>query len=239
MSTPACGSGSAVRTRARSARSVCACAHARTHARFRPQRHARHALHARVHRAVRDRRPAGHVARRGGYRGVARGCRRRRCPSGRRRCGVAVRSSARTWPGSIDPTICRPSPAAKGPGAVVRPLGARSASPTGCAITTRKPDWLRPKVVHGHEVLALKKTVRDLGLVTVCEEAGCPNLSECWADGTATFMVLGERCTRACGFCLVDTHKPLAPDDDEPARVGRGRRRHGSGPRRAHDGGPR
>ena len=73
--------------------------------------------------------------------------------------------------------------------------------------------------MHGPEVLGLKKTVRGLGLVTVCEEAGCPNLSECWADGTATFMVLGERCTRACGFCLVDTQKPLAPSDDEPARV--------------------
>jgi lipoic acid synthetase len=58
-------------------------------------------------------------------------------------------------------------------------------------------------------------------LVTVCEEAGCPNLSDCWADGTATFMVLGDRCTRACGFCLVDTRKPLAPADDEPARVAR------------------
>ncbi|MFM7687146.1 MAG: lipoyl synthase, partial [Actinomycetota bacterium] len=56
-------------------------------------------------------------------------------------------------------------------------------------------------------------------LVTVCEEAGCPNLSECWAAGTATFMVLGERCTRACGFCLVDTRKPMAPDADEPRRV--------------------
>jgi len=55
--------------------------------------------------------------------------------------------------------------------------------------------------------------------VTVCEEAGCPNLSECWRDGTATFMVLGERCTRACGFCLVDTRKPEAPDVDEPQRV--------------------
>ncbi len=72
---------------------------------------------------------------------------------------------------------------------------------------------------HGDDVLALKRTVRDLGLVTVCEEAGCPNLSECWADGTATFMLLGERCTRACGFCLVDTRKPLDVDGTEPARV--------------------
>ena len=86
-------------------------------------------------------------------------------------------------------------------------------------ITERKPEWLRPHVNHGPEVLATKKTLRDLNLVTVCEEAGCPNLSECWADGTATMMVLGERCTRACGFCLIDTRKPLAPDEHEPLRV--------------------
>ena len=106
----------------------------------------------------------------------------------------------------------------EGPGAVVRRL-AQVGVADGLAISTRKPDWLRPKVVHGPEVIALKKTVRDHGLVTVCEEAGCPNLSDCWADGTATFMVLGERCTRACGFCLVDTSKPLAPAADEPSRV--------------------
>ena len=86
-------------------------------------------------------------------------------------------------------------------------------------ISARKPEWLRPHVSHGPEVLATKKTLRDLNLVTVCEEAGCPNLSECWADGTATMMVLGERCTRACGFCLIDTRKPLASDANEPARV--------------------
>ena len=86
-------------------------------------------------------------------------------------------------------------------------------------ISARKPEWLRPHVNHGPEVLATKKTLRDLNLVTVCEEAGCPNLSECWADGTATMMVLGERCTRACGFCLIDTRKPLAPDANEPLRV--------------------
>lgn len=106
----------------------------------------------------------------------------------------------------------------EGPGAVVRRL-AQVGVVDGLAISTRKPEWLRPKVVHGTEVISLKKTVRSLGLVTVCEEAGCPNLSDCWADGTATFMLLGERCTRACGFCLVDTRKPLAPAEDEPARV--------------------
>ena len=112
-----------------------------------------------------------------------------------------------------------------GPGEPVRPTSraesrlAEAGITSGLAITTRKPEWLRPKVRHGAEVLALKRTVRDLGLVTVCEDAGCPNLSECWADGTATFMVLGDRCTRACGFCLVDTRRPLAPASDEPQRV--------------------
>lgn len=89
----------------------------------------------------------------------------------------------------------------------------------GLSIEARKPDWLRPKVQLGPDVLRLRKTMRELDLVTVCEDAGCPNLSECWSDGTATFMVLGERCTRACGFCLVDTRQPLAPAPDEPARV--------------------
>lgn len=86
-------------------------------------------------------------------------------------------------------------------------------------ITERKPDWLRVKANMGEEFRELKKTMRDLNLITVCEEAGCPNIFECWRDGTATFMVLGERCTRACGFCLVDTRKPLPADVDEPKHV--------------------
>ncbi|MEI7882592.1 MAG: lipoyl synthase [Actinomycetota bacterium] len=89
----------------------------------------------------------------------------------------------------------------------------------GLSISVRKPEWIRPHVQHTDEVLKTKRTLRDLNLVTVCEQAGCPNLSECWNDGTATFMVLGERCTRACGFCLIDTQKPLLPDVDEPRRV--------------------
>ncbi len=115
------------------------------------------------------------------------------------------------------------SPFSRGAGAgeKVRLVGrlAQAGVTDGLAIEERKPDWLRPHVKHGPEVLETKKVVRDLGLITVCEEAGCPNLSECWADRTATFMVLGERCTRACGFCLVDTRKPLAPQHDEPDRV--------------------
>jgi lipoic acid synthetase len=110
----------------------------------------------------------------------------------------------------------------EGPGLAVR-LSSRleAAGVTGgLAITERKPEWLRANVRLGPDVLRVKRTMRDLRLVTVCEEAGCPNLSECWADGTATFMILGERCTRACGFCLVDTRHPEAPDPDEPHRVG-------------------
>jgi lipoic acid synthetase len=103
----------------------------------------------------------------------------------------------------------------------VRLLGRLAAAgvTNGLALDERKPEWLRPHVRLGPEVMALKRTLRDLKLVTVCEEAGCPNLSECWADGTATFMVLGERCTRACGFCLVDTSHPEPPSIEEPGSV--------------------
>jgi lipoic acid synthetase len=91
--------------------------------------------------------------------------------------------------------------------------------PTGLQIGERKPAWLRAKVQIGGDYLRLKRTMRDLDLVTVCEEAGCPNIFECWQAGTATFMINGERCTRACGFCLVDTRHPLALDGEEPRRV--------------------
>ncbi len=89
----------------------------------------------------------------------------------------------------------------------------------GIEITHRKPEWMRAPLQLTPQVSSIRRTMRDLALVTVCEEAGCPNLSECWADGTATFMINGERCTRACGFCLVDTRHPAAPDPAEPARV--------------------
>ncbi len=128
------------------------------------------------------------------------------------------------------------------PGAPVRLLGrlAQAGVTEGLAISERKPDWLRAKARMGPDYLRLKKTMRELQLVTVCEDAGCPNIFECWADGTATFMINGERCTRACGFCLVDTSKPLALDHDEPERVAEAvarmgldaRRRHGRGARR-------
>ena len=131
-----------------------------------------------------------------------------------------------------------------GPGASIRPVANRVAArleqagvTDGLSISTRKPEWLRPKVQLGPEVMALKRTVRDLGLVTVCEDAGCPNLSECWADGTATFMVLGDRCTRACGFCLVDTRQPARAAARRTGTRRRGDRPDGPRSRRAHDGG--
>ena len=83
----------------------------------------------------------------------------------------------------------------------------------------RKPDWLRVKAPGSPEYQATRRLMREHALNTVCEEAGCPNIYECWADRTATFMILGDRCTRACGFCLVDTRKPLAVDPGEPQRV--------------------
>lgn len=113
------------------------------------------------------------------------------------------------------------SPAPAAAGTSVRLLGrlAEAGVSGGVAIAEPKPEWMRAKVRLGPEVARLGATLRDLDLVTVCEEAGCPNLSECWSEGTATFMVCGERCTRACGFCLVDTRKPEALDPGEPARV--------------------
>ncbi|MGI9608172.1 MAG: lipoyl synthase [Acidimicrobiales bacterium] len=90
---------------------------------------------------------------------------------------------------------------------------------SGLEISSRKPDWMRVKADMGPEYRRLKSVMRSLDLVTVCEEAGCPNIFDCWNDGTATFMVCGERCTRKCGFCLVDTRHPEGLDADEPAKV--------------------
>ena len=83
----------------------------------------------------------------------------------------------------------------------------------------RKPEWMKVKLETGPEYRRLKKLIEEKKLVTVCEEAGCPNIFDCWNDGTATFMIGGERCTRACGFCLVDTRKPKPLDMYEPKRV--------------------
>lgn len=81
----------------------------------------------------------------------------------------------------------------------------------------RKPDWLRAKLPSGPEYQAVKKNVREHGLATVCEESMCPNMGECWSHGTATIMVMGDTCTRACRFCAVDTGNPRGwLDKNEP-----------------------
>ena len=84
---------------------------------------------------------------------------------------------------------------------------------------TRKPEWLKAKAPGGETFHALKKMARDLNLHTVCESAHCPNIGECWNQKAATFMMLGNLCTRRCGFCAVPKGKPEPIDFDEPRRV--------------------
>jgi len=83
----------------------------------------------------------------------------------------------------------------------------------------RKPSWLRAKVPGGEAYQEVKDLVQKNALHTVCESAHCPNLGECWSRGTATIMILGDTCTRSCGFCAIDTGKPPTTDWAEPARV--------------------
>ncbi|MBM4117135.1 lipoyl synthase [bacterium] len=83
----------------------------------------------------------------------------------------------------------------------------------------RRPDWLKVSLDTGEDYRALKRLVGEQALHTVCEEARCPNLHECWNARSATFMILGDTCTRHCGFCSVGKGRPLAPDADEPRRV--------------------
>jgi lipoyl synthase len=83
----------------------------------------------------------------------------------------------------------------------------------------KKPDWLRAKVPGGPEYTRLKSVLKEHRLFTVCEEANCPNMGECWSRGVATIMILGDTCTRACGFCNVKTGRPAVLDKDEPRRV--------------------
>lgn len=87
------------------------------------------------------------------------------------------------------------------------------------ATPSPRPDWLRVRLPSGENYFRLKSIMRGLELHTVCEEARCPNLAECWGQGTATFMILGDVCTRSCGFCAVKTGLPLFVDREEPARV--------------------
>jgi lipoic acid synthetase len=142
---------------------------------------------------------------------------------------VATRAGALWAPGDVDrqdvsyvtatPEVVPLTPPTQGVSVQLRTRMARSGVTDGLQISSRKPEWLRSELKTGPGYRKLKHTMRDLGLVTVCEEAGCPNIFECWADGTATFMINGERCTRACGFCLVDTRHPEALDPGEPDKV--------------------
>ena len=92
------------------------------------------------------------------------------------------------------------------------PLTPREARPP-------KPEWLKVRAPGSPEFLRLKSLMRDLHLHTVCEDARCPNIGECWHHGTATFMILGDVCTRACAYCAVAHGRPGAVDAGEPARV--------------------
>jgi len=93
----------------------------------------------------------------------------------------------------------------------------------GCAQTAapsiRRPEWLKVKARMGPNYRDLKQLMRSQSLHTVCEEAGCPNIFECWEDREATFLILGDRCTRRCGFCDVMTAKPFEVDEEEPRRI--------------------
>lgn len=86
-------------------------------------------------------------------------------------------------------------------------------------ISTGKPKWLRVKLPTGENYKKVRGIVSDHKLHTICESGNCPNMGECWGEGTATFMILGNTCTRSCGFCAVSTGKPLEADPFEPARV--------------------
>ena len=132
--------------------------------------------------------------------------------------GPAGGAAPPTPPGAGDDRAVRP-PRAGQPIAVRRLQHAGVDPDATLPVAVRKPDWLRAPATMGDGFLGLRRSLRELALVTVCEEAGCPNISECWSDGTATFMINGDRCTRACGFCKVDTRRPLPLDPGEPERV--------------------
>jgi lipoic acid synthetase len=104
-----------------------------------------------------------------------------------------------------------------------RPVSSEAVAEAPPASLPRLPEWIRVRPPHGDGYANVRETVGRLGLGTVCQEARCPNLSECWSAGTATIMLLGTDCTRRCGFCAVTTHWPRgAVDASEPARVAEG-----------------
>src|SRR5947207_4005639 len=101
----------------------------------------------------------------------------------------------------------------------------RSMTATELKSRPRLPEWLRVRLPTSDTFARTRALLDELKLHTVCESARCPNHWECWSKGTATFMIAGDRCTRACGFCAVATAKPFALEADEPARVAEATRR--------------
>src|SRR5450830_272471 len=148
------------------------------------------------------------------------------CSCGTRRPGAPGR---RSWSGAMAPwpatsTARRQDAESGGPvptGALHWPAMSRELPifmPPGVD-HDRHPDWLKAKIGAGDEYQDLRRLVRGLNLNTVCEEARCPNIGECWDQRTATVMILGDTCTRACGFCAIKTGRPTWFDADEPRRV--------------------
>src|SRR5688572_13458855 len=106
------------------------------------------------------------------------------------------------------------------PGEVERPRSrGRGEVNAAVPIDRARPAWLKVRLPSGPQVEQLRALMRSKELHTVCEEAHCPNMSECWGAGTATFMILGETCTRTCGFCAVRSGRPGVVDLEEPRRV--------------------
>jgi lipoic acid synthetase len=97
--------------------------------------------------------------------------------------------------------------------------GSAAGPPAGSVVPRRHPEWIKARIPSGETYQDLRRLLHGLNLNTVCEEAHCPNMGECWDERTATVMILGDTCTRACGFCAVKTGKPLFHDLDEPRRV--------------------
>ena len=110
------------------------------------------------------------------------------------------------------PIVGHPDPAAPTPASVPEP--ASTPEPR-----SRKPDWLRVKLPIGEDYKRVRRLVDEYKLHTICQSGNCPNMGECWGAGTATFMILGNTCTRSCSFCAVKTGRPSEYDADEPRRV--------------------
>jgi lipoyl synthase len=123
---------------------------------------------------------------------------------------TTVRSNGGYHPGEKDTGIVKP----KGTSRIRAHEGLETVD-----MKERKPEWLKVRSPGGSNYLRLKKLMRSQALHTVCEEAGCPNIGECWEDGTATFMILGDVCTRACKYCAVAHGMPTELDEDEPRRL--------------------